>query len=80
MYKTRVSSGKPRSSPSFTSASILARNAASVFPEPVGAARSVCSPAAIAGHDSICTAVGASKLEANQARTAGWKVSKDNVC
>jgi hypothetical protein len=50
--------------------SIAARNAASVLPEPVGAAISACSPARIAGHASACAGVGAAKLRANQSATA----------
>jgi len=34
------------------------RKAASVLPEPVGAAISVCRPAAIAGHAAACAGVG----------------------
>ncbi len=70
-YSTCVSSVSPCSMPSRTSASIAARNAASVLPEPVGAATSACRPALIAGHASSCAAVGAAKADANQARVAG---------
>ena len=59
------------SSPWRTSASIAARKAASVLPDPVGAAISVCRPAWIAGHASACAGVGAAKLRSNQAATAG---------
>src|SRR2546430_10573290 len=62
--------------PSRTSASIEARNAASVLPEPVGAATSACRPALIAGQASTCAAVGAAKAEENHALTAGWKRSR----
>src|SRR5689334_18546025 len=61
--------------PSRTRASIAARNAASVLPEPVGAATSACRPALMAGHASSCAGVGAAKADANQARIAGWKSS-----
>ena len=57
--------------PCRTSPSIAARNAASVLPEPVGAAISTCRPAWIAGHACACAAVGAAKLRSNQAATAG---------
>ena len=44
------------------------RNAARVFPDPVGASRSVCSPRAIAGQPSACGGDGAAKVASNQAR------------
>ena len=48
------------------------RKAASVLPEPVGAAISVSSPPAIAGQPCACGSVGPSgKRRSNQARTAG---------
>src|SRR5689334_18227232 len=47
-------------------------NAASVLPDPVGAARSTFCPAAIAGHASACAGVGAANWRSNQAATAGW--------
>ncbi len=74
-YTTRVSSASQPASASCTSSSIAARNAASVLPEPVGAAISVCRPARIAGQAAACGAVGAGNARANQAATAGWKVS-----
>jgi hypothetical protein len=49
------------------------RNAASVLPEPVGAAMSVCRPAWMAGQPSSCGGVGLPKRSTNQSRTAGWK-------
>ena len=45
--------------------------AASVLPEPVGAAISVWRPALISGQASACAAVAAAKLVSNQAATAG---------
>ena len=54
------------------SSSIAARKAASVLPEPVGAAIRVWRPALIAGQASACAGVGALKLPANHAATAGW--------
>src|ERR1700761_5727177 len=53
--------------------SIHHRNAASVFPVPVGARISVDSPRAIAGQPSIWGRVGSVKTASNQSRTAGWK-------
>src|SRR5438132_450247 len=48
------------------------RNPASVLPEPVGAAMSVCSPAAMCGHPPVWAAVGPSgNRRSNHARTAG---------
>src|SRR5688500_19815674 len=55
------------------SESIAERNAASVFPEPVGAAMSVFFPSRIGGQPSRCGAVGSPRCAANQFRTAGWK-------
>src|SRR4051794_35188094 len=55
-----------------TSVSIAARNAASVLPEPVGAAIRTFFPSLIAGQASACAGVGAPKLRANQSATAGW--------
>ena len=51
--------------------SMAARKAASVLPEPVGAATSTCRPAWIAGQACACAAVGAAKLWANHAAIAG---------
>ena len=51
------------------------RKAASVLPEPVGAAISTSRPALMAGQASACAGVGAAKLWSNHARTAGWKKS-----
>jgi hypothetical protein len=53
--------------------SMAQRNAANVFPEPVGAQMSVCEPAAIDGHPSRCAAVGARNDDSNHAREAGEK-------
>src|SRR5579871_3155849 len=52
---------------------MAARKAASVLPEPVGAAISVGRPALIAAQASVCAGVGAGKARANHAATAGWK-------
>src|SRR5919198_6082164 len=51
------------------------RKAASVFPEPVGAWISVCSPEAIAGQPSFCAGVGSAKAPSNQARVREEKTS-----
>ena len=52
------------------------RNAASVLPDPVGAAISVCRPAAISPQPPACGSVGpAGNRRSNQARTAGWNES-----
>src|ERR1700722_15661558 len=52
------------------------RNAASVLPDPVGAAISVCRPAAISRQPPACGSVGpAGNRRSNQARTAGWNES-----
>src|SRR5215212_5681605 len=51
-------------------------NAASVFPEPVGAQMSVLAPEAILGHPSACAGVGASKEALNHRRTGSLKESR----
>src|SRR5213593_706619 len=61
------------------SRSMAARNAASVFPDPVGASTSADSPAAIAGQASSCARVGDANVASNQARVAGWKVASGSV-
>ncbi len=63
----------PFATPSRTSASMAARKAVRVLPEPVGAATRVASPAWIAGHARVCAAVGVSKRPRNHVATAGWK-------
>ena len=78
-YTTAVSSGSGCSTPRRTRSSIAARNAASVLPEPVGAAISVLRPERIAGHASACAGVGAANVRRNQLATAGWKVSSGMV-
>ena len=71
MYSTRVRCDRSDGRGDVTSRSIDARNAVSVLPEPVGAQISVCSPAAMWGHPSICGGVGAGNDDANHSRTAG---------
>src|SRR5262249_2296920 len=58
--------------PSRTNSSITARKAASVLPEPVGAAMSTWRCATISGQAARCAGVGASKVRSNQLATAGW--------
>src|ERR1700688_2224062 len=52
---------------------MAARNAASVLPEPVGAAIRVLRPATIEGQARSWGSVGVPNRERNQAATAGWK-------
>ena len=56
--------------------SIAHRNAASVFPLPVGDRMSVDSPRAIAGQPSACGAVGSPNDAPNHSATAGWKTER----
>jgi hypothetical protein len=55
------------------------RNAASVFPLPVGAEISTCSPVAIAGHACAWAGVGASKARSNHSRTGGVNEESGNL-
>ena len=56
------------------------RKAASVLPEPVGAAISVSSPAAIAGQPSAWGSVGPSgNRRPNHVRIAGWKEASASI-
>ena len=57
-YTTRTSSGSGESADSRTRSSSAVRNAASVFPDPVGAATSVWRPARIDSQPRCCAAVG----------------------
>jgi len=50
---------------------MAARKAASVLPDPVGAAISVCRPAWIEGQACFWAGVGDAKQRPNQAATAG---------
>ena len=70
-YTTSVVSGSPPSSPDRTSRSRQVMKAASVLPEPVGAATRVWVPRAMAGHPSACAPVGASKRLLNHSRISG---------
>src|ERR1700749_3488512 len=75
-----VSSTRPSGAvPRRTSASIAARNAVSVLPDPVGAATSVSRPAWIAGQAADWASVGPEKVRRNQPETAGWKASMDTL-
>src|ERR1700722_7831938 len=74
---TCVASASGASRPCRTKSSIAARKAASVLPDPVGAAMRVWRPGLIAGHAWACAGVGEAKLSANQFASAGWnRVSK----
>src|ERR1700690_2470211 len=48
-----------------------AKKAAKVFPEPVGASKSVFLPVAMAGQPSRCTGVGSPMARRNHSRTGG---------
>ena len=62
------------------SRSMPTRKAASVLPEPVGAAISVSSPAAIEGQPRACGSVGPSgKRRSNHVRIAGWKSASPSI-
>src|SRR5579863_2649500 len=54
-----------------TSRSMQARNAAKVFPEPVGAEIRVVCPARMCGHPCSCGSVGVPNRCTNQSRTSG---------
>ncbi len=71
---TRTSSGRAaRSAASRNSSSSAVRNAASVLPEPVGAAISVWAPRRIALQPWVWAAVGSPKRLSHQRRRTGWK-------
>jgi choline dehydrogenase len=55
------------------------RKAASVFPDPVGAWISTCSPLAIAGQPSACAGVGALKARSNHSLVRGEKTSSGST-
>src|SRR6266513_1693519 len=59
--------------------SIAARNAARVFPEPVGARTRTLSPSAIAGQASSCARVGVWNVASNHARVAGLKLASGSL-
>src|SRR5689334_3672023 len=58
---------------------MAARKAASVFPEPVGAAITTLRRALINGHASACAGVGAAKVSSNQAATAGKNKDSERI-
>src|SRR5262249_17993980 len=70
---TRTSSGAGLRSRS----SSAVRNAASVLPEPVGAAMSVWRPSRIAAQPCSWAGVGVPRVSENQRWMAGWKDSRD---
>ena len=55
------------------SRSMAQRNAASVFPDPVGAMTRVLSPLAMASHASVWAAVGAANVPVNHSRVSSLK-------
>lgn len=59
--------------------SIAHRNAARVFPEPVGAWIRVCEPSAIASHPRSWAAVGSENEDVNHARVDGLNRSSDVI-
>src|SRR5271154_7600878 len=76
MYKTSVLSSSSPASALRTSRSMQARNAASVFPEPVGAQISVVLSPRICGQPCSCGSVGVPNLETNHSRTRGCAHSR----
>jgi hypothetical protein len=51
------------------------RNAARVFPEPVGEAISVFRPSEMCAHPETWGAVGSPRFSENQRETRGWKLA-----
>src|SRR5262245_55967475 len=78
-YTTRTSSGSVVSAPSRTRSSIAVRNAASVLPDPVGAAMSVWRRARMAAQPCACAAVGVPSVSENQRATVGWKEARTTL-
>src|SRR4029079_8062022 len=72
----RTSSASGDLSDSSSSALMAVRKAARVLPEPVGAAISVCRPAAIDSQPRSCADVGSPTSVVNHRRKRGWKPSK----
>src|SRR5437764_1340959 len=66
--------GPPTSAanPALNNRSSSAKKAASVLPEPVGAAISVCAPDCIAGQPRCCGSVGDPNFCSNQREMTGW--------
>src|ERR1700726_2065995 len=57
--------------------SMATRNAASVFPEPVGAEMRVGSPATMEGQPPSCGSVGVPNLATNHSCTMGWAQARE---
>ena len=55
------------------------RKAASVFPDPVGARRSVDSPRAMTGHPKLCAGVGSPNTHRNHCATGAKKGARGDV-
>ncbi len=76
MYNTRVPGATGCSAaPPSSSRSNAARNAESVFPDPVGATTSVCAPPASAPQAPSCAGVGVPNAPRNHETVAGWNRS-----
>src|SRR5208337_2679239 len=60
-----------------TRPSMQARNAARVFPEPVGAEMRVVWPARMCGQPCSCGSVGVPKRETNHSCTNGWAQARE---
>jgi hypothetical protein len=75
MYRTRSRSADAGTG-SASNVSIVARKAARVLPDPVGAWMRVCAPEAIAGHPRLWASVGSGNDVSNQALVAGEKRSR----
>src|SRR5688572_19017120 len=71
-YTTRTSSGSGAVRPSWKRSSSAVRNAASVFPEPVGAAISVWRRSRMAAQPWRWAAVGSPRVSENQRCRTGW--------
>ena len=75
---SRRAAGAPRRV-SGSSRSIPTRNAASVFPEPVGAWTSTCAPVAIAGQACSCAGVGPANTRSNHSRVSVEKAANGSM-
>lgn len=69
-YSTRVAAGRSDIGSESAKLSRAHRNAARVFPDPVGAMTSVLSPSAMAAQALAWAAVGAAKVLVNQSRVS----------
>ena len=79
-YKTCTSSDRPLLSPSTTKSLIAERKAASVLPEPVGAAIRALRCWEVTAQARVCASVGAGKRLLNHPATAGWKRERTSEC